>query len=37
MMSSIAARKGKKTEGGTMMWRPERKSNPVAVADPPEA
>jgi hypothetical protein len=33
----VAAREGKKTEQGTMMSLPKHKSNPVAVADPPEA
>jgi hypothetical protein len=34
---SAAASEGKKTDEGTMMWPPEAKSNPLVVADPPEA
>jgi hypothetical protein len=33
---SVADSDGKKTDEGTMMWRPEPSSNSVAFADPPE-
>jgi hypothetical protein len=34
---NVAASRGKRTTEGRMMWRPELKPNPMAVADPPEA
>jgi hypothetical protein len=34
---SVAGSEGKKTDDGTMMWPPETKRNPMAVAAPPEA
>jgi hypothetical protein len=34
--ASLCARSGKKTVEGTMMLSPAPKSNPVAVAEPPE-
>jgi hypothetical protein len=37
MTLSVAAREGKKTDEGTMMWLSEPKLNPMAVTDPPEA
>jgi hypothetical protein len=33
----VAARKGKKTEEGTMMWPLRAESSPMAIADSPEA